>query len=70
MLPFSINSLRTALLILILSVLFYFWDFTFNPIINIGLKSILVTAIYAYVVHKFQFSEDVTALINKVLKRK
>jgi hypothetical protein len=49
--------------------LFYFWDFSFHPIINIGLKSILVFSIYTVVVYKFNFSEDVSSLINKIINR-
>ena len=69
-LPFSKNSFKIGLFILVLALLFYFWEFPFHPIINIGLKSILLSIIYAFVVYKFKFSEDVSTLIDKVIKRK
>lgn len=69
MLPFSENSLKTGGFIFILALLFYFWDFPYNPIINIILKSTLISIIYAFVIYKFKFSEDVSALIDKVIKR-
>ena len=69
-LPFSENSFKIGVFILILTLLFYFWDFPYNPVINIGLKSILLSIIYVFVIYKFKFSEDVSSLIDKVIKRK
>ncbi len=69
-LPFNKNSFRIGVFILTLILLFYFWDFSFHPIINIGLKSILLSIIYAFVIYKFKFSEDVSLLIDKMIKRK
>lgn len=64
-LPFSKNSLKIGSFILSLAMIFYFWDFAYHPIINIGLKSILVSVVYAYVVYRFKFSENVSDLIGK-----
>ena len=69
-LPFSKDSFRIGAFIFVLTLLFYFWDFPYNPIINIGLKSVLLSIIYSFVIYKFEFSEDVSALIDKVIKRK
>ncbi len=66
--PFTRFTLKIGGLILVSVLLFYFWDFPFYPIINIVLKSILITAIYAFVVLKFDFSEDITALIKRYIK--
>ena len=68
-LPFSKNSLKIGVFILILTLLFYFWDFPFHSIINIGLKSILLFIIYTFVIYKFEFSEDVSLLIDKIINR-
>ena len=67
--PFSMGTAYALTLIFGLCVLFYFWDFSFNPIINIALKSIIVTMCYGFIVYRFNFSDDITGLINKVLKR-
>ena len=68
--PFTIYTLKIAGLILVSVFLFYFWEFPFNPIINITLKSILITILYAFVVYRFNFSEDITLLIKQYLKLK
>ncbi len=69
MLPFTISSLKTVILICISGLSFYFWDFQFHPIVNIGLKTLLVSVFYGFVVYRFNFSEDISALMNKILKR-
>ena len=70
MFPFTSATLRIALLLLASVLVFYFWEFPFQPIINIGLKSLLVAVIYVFVVYRFNFSEDITLLIKKYLKLK
>jgi len=70
MLPFSANTLKIGVCIIIGVLLFYFWDFSFHPIINIILKSALITVLYGLVIYIFKFSENITELIDKVIKRK
>lgn len=69
MIPFTNNTLKTLLLILICVLGFYFWDFQFHPILNIALKSLLISLLYGLIVYRFNFSEDISGLINKLLKR-
>jgi len=49
----------------VIIAIFYFWEFSFHPIVNIGLKSIIVGLCYGLVVYFLNLSEDITALINK-----
>lgn len=67
--PFTINSVKTLVLILVLIVVFYFWDFPFHPIISIGLKSILIASCYVIIVYSLKFSEDISGVLDKFLKR-
>ena len=67
--PFSVNTLFSLLLILVLSTSFYLWEFSFQPLLNIVLKSVLVSVIYGLVVYFFNLSEDITIILNKILKR-
>lgn len=69
-LPFTSKTTQTGFFILLCVVLFYFWEFPFLPLVNIGLKSILMGVFYAYVVYKFNFSEDISLLIKRYLKLK
>ena len=69
LLPFTINTLKAFVMILVLAGTFYFWDFPFHPIINIGLKSIIITAIYVLVLYKYNLSDDISAILKKVFKQ-
>lgn len=69
-LPFTINTVKTGVVIVLGFVLFYFWDFPFHPIINIGLKSALVGLGYVYVIHKFKLSENISLLLDRFIKLK
>ena len=66
--PFTANTLKTLLLIVIMSGIFYFWELTFHPILNIAIKSSIITTIYVFVIYKMNFSEEITNLINKFIK--
>ncbi|MFD1613644.1 oligosaccharide flippase family protein [Gelatiniphilus marinus] len=70
MLPFSANTFKIGLCIVLGVLLFYFWDFSFHPILNIILKSALVSIVYGLVIYFFKFSENITEIIDRVLKRK
>ena len=66
--PFTANTIKTLLLIVIMSGIFYFWELTFHPILNIAIKSSIIAAIYVFVIYKMNFSEEITNLINKFIK--
>ena len=68
--PFTIYTLKISGLIVICVLLFYFWEFPFNPFVNIALKSLLMSVLYAFVVYRFNFSDDITLLIKRYLKLK
>ena len=62
------NSLKTLGLIVVIILLFYFWDFTLNPIINIVLKSSLIICSYLYTVYKLKLSLDISHIFDKLLR--
>jgi O-antigen/teichoic acid export membrane protein len=70
MLPFSTNTLKTFILIVISIAVFYFWEFQFHPIINIILKSVLIGLSYVFVVYRFNLSEDIKAILKKFISKK
>jgi O-antigen/teichoic acid export membrane protein len=65
--PFTKNTLKSASVILVVFILFYFWDFSFHPILNIALKSALITIIYVWINYKLMISEEVNEFIDKFL---
>lgn len=68
--PFTINTFKIVCLILLGVLVFYFWEFSFHPIINISLKTLLISLVYLFFVYRLNFSEDISALIKKLLKLK
>jgi O-antigen/teichoic acid export membrane protein len=67
--PFSIKTLYILLFSAVLTIGFYFWEFPFHPLINITLKSILVSVVYILVAVKFNFSEDINIQVSKYLNK-
>ena len=65
--PFSSSSLKIFLLLIVLSLGLYFWEFPFHAIINIILKSILVGILYFTMIYRLNISEDITIQIKKYL---
>jgi O-antigen/teichoic acid export membrane protein len=69
MLPFTFNTIKVVLLLLVSLGVFYFWDFSFHPVLNIALKSTLITISYGLVVYVFHLSDDISVLLNKIFFR-
>ncbi|QOD60580.1 lipopolysaccharide biosynthesis protein [Polaribacter haliotis] len=77
--PFTPKSLKMFAIIVVLFCLFYFWNFplpeieianfSISPIINIILKSILITVIYLYIIFKLNISNEFDILLQKFYKR-
>ena len=64
--PFYKETLQTTLFGIVAIGGFFFWDFPFHPLINIGLKSLLVGAMSVFFLLKYKVSEELTRLINKL----
>lgn len=69
MLPFTANTLMTFIVIALFIGVFYYWDFDFNPFVNIILKSVLIGLSYTMVVYRLNLSEDITVILDKWLRR-
>lgn len=67
--PFSKQTLYSMALTLVLFLAFYFWEFPFDPIISIILKSILLTIAYVYLNYRFVISIEINDAIDSVLKK-
>lgn len=66
--PFSISTLKIVLLLLVIILAMYFWEFPFHPMVNIALKSAILFIIYFALVLKMNISEDISMQIKKYLK--
>lgn len=62
--PFTKNTLVSFIITVVLFLAFYFWEFPFHPIINIGLKSILISILYLTIHFYFKVSSDINFVIR------
>ncbi|MDI1317103.1 oligosaccharide flippase family protein [Flavobacterium sp.] len=67
--PFTTKTLKSFAIIALVFLAFYFWEFPFYPIINIGLKSILISVIYVFLNYKLNISTEVNGVIDTVLMK-
>jgi O-antigen/teichoic acid export membrane protein len=65
--PFTNKTLESLVILIVCFLLFYFWDFPFHAIINIGLKSILVGGLYVFLNYRLSISEDINIVIDNFL---
>lgn len=66
--PFTVKNIYALGIGLICFFGFYYWDFSFHPIVNIMLKSALVSIVYVGIVYKSKLSEDINSVIDKSLQ--
>ena len=78
MFPFTRKTLYMFLIIILIFSIFYFWNFSvqefsiktfrIDPIVNIILKSILIIAVYLFVVVKLSISDQINNLVRRYIK--
>ena len=68
-LPFTKETVVVMLLLVGLGVVFYYIPIVSHPIISIASKGALITAIYLWCLYKFNISEDIHLILDKILKR-
>jgi len=68
--PFSLQTVKLLCLISCIFILFYFWNFSFHPLLNIFLKVILITILYVFLVKKINISEDINMLFKTYFNKK
>lgn len=70
MLPFTSETLKITILLILLVIGFYFWEFPFHAYLNIALKSMAIGAVYGFLIYKLNVSEDISEVIRKYLRIK
>ncbi len=65
--PFGLNTLKLLCIVSFIFFAFYFWNFSFHPIINIILKCLIIGVLYVMLVKNFKVSEDINSLIKKYI---
>lgn len=69
MFPFTHETFKVLSLLVFMACIFYFLQFPFHPIVNMVLKSFLMTAMYLGMLYRFKISEDVFEVLSKFLRR-
>ncbi|MBT8244784.1 MAG: oligosaccharide flippase family protein [Winogradskyella sp.] len=63
--PFSWATFKMIGILMVLGFGFYHIEFSFHPLLNIALKSFIVTLIYLITIYKFNISEDINLQLRK-----
>jgi O-antigen/teichoic acid export membrane protein len=67
--PFTIKTVYSFVILITCFLLFFFWEFPFHPVINIGLKSILISILYWFLNYKLEISEEVNKVVYSILQK-
>jgi O-antigen/teichoic acid export membrane protein len=65
--PWTSRTWDSLLVIVAIILVFYFWDFSWHPVLNIALKSILISLIYILIVYKLKLSTEINSIIKKYI---
>jgi len=66
--PWTATTWYSIGLVILSIVIFYFWDFSWHPILNIGIKSVMITLFYVLTLRYFNLSAELTGLFKKYVK--
>ncbi len=62
--PFTLNTIKIGSVITVFFIAFYFWNLSFHPLINIVLKSLLISGLYVILIRKLNISKDMNRLFE------
>ena len=65
--PFGFNTIKILIVVLGVFALFYFWNFSLHPMLNIALKSIMIGVVYIVLIKKLNISQDINTILAKYL---
>ncbi len=68
--PFTIATGKVFATLGVLGALFSYLYFSFHPILNIILKSMLLVVMYVGIVYRLRISEDVNGVISKLFRKR
>lgn len=66
--PYSNKTAQLVILLVFIFISFYFWNFHFHPIINIVLKTILISFSYLMIAFKLTISPEINKLLSSIIK--
>lgn len=67
--PFSTETLKVFLVLGVFYLSFYGWDFKFQPLVNMSLKSLILSLFYFFLMYKGKISIDINNLFETIIKK-
>ena len=67
--PFTKQSWLLFGLVSVFTLLFYFWEFPFHPILSIVLKGGITAILYISIVYFLNFSEEINKMLKSILAK-
>jgi len=68
--PFGINTFKLIMVLVFIFSVFYFWSLEVHPLVNIIIKSSIITVCYLFFIKKLNISEDLSLLAMKLIRKK
>lgn len=65
--PFSIDTVKILIVVFVIFASFYFWNFSFHPLLNIILKCSIIVVIYLGLIKRLHISKDINTILAKYL---
>lgn len=66
--PFTIQTIYSLIITAILFLSFYYWEFPYQPLISICLKSFLLAISYIFINYKLVISHEINDVIKTIIK--
>ncbi len=64
MIPFTIETLWTTLLLVVVGIPLYFLSFDVHPVVNMAIRSVLMCVLFVFALYRFRISEDIRGLLT------
>ena len=63
--PWTPQTWKSIAVIVVTITIFVFWDFNYNVIVNIALKTLMLSVFYLFAVYKLELSKEINTILKK-----
>ena len=68
--PFNVKTFYVIILLSVLYLVFAYWTFGFHPLIDIVLKSLIISTLFIFLVMRFHLSDDLNSILRTFFDKK
>jgi len=68
--PFNVKTFYVIILLSVLYLMFAYWNFGFQPLIDIVLKSLIMSTLFIFLVMRLHLSDDLNSLLKNYIEKK